>query len=46
MSRPTMRIALAATVLAALGGCSSLVGGPVETPTIYAPEPAATASLS
>ena len=43
MSRPTMRIALAATVLAALGGCSSLVGGPVETPTIYAPEPAATA---
>lgn len=43
MSRPTMRIALAATVLAALGGCSSLVGGPVETPTIYAPEPTATA---
>ena len=43
MSRPTMRIALAATVLAAPGGCSSLVGGPVETPTIYAPEPAATA---
>lgn len=33
---------LAASLLAALAGCSSLVGGPVSTPTIYAPEPATT----
>ena len=42
MSRPT-RIALASTLLALLAGCSSLVGGPVETPTIYSPEPQVTA---
>ena len=42
MTRIT-RSAIAAALLAALAGCSSLVGGPVETPTIYAPEPATTA---
>lgn len=42
MSRPT-RIALASALLALLAGCSSLVGGPVETPTIYSPEPATAA---
>ncbi|RZA15721.1 MAG: ABC transporter, partial [Lysobacteraceae bacterium] len=37
------RTFLAAALLTGLAGCSGLVGGPVTTPTIYAPEPATTA---
>ena len=37
------RTLFAAVLLAGLAGCSSLVGGPVATPTIYSPEPSTTA---
>jgi len=36
----SLRPALLATSLLMMAGCSSLIGGPRETPTIYAPEPA------
>ena len=34
-----LRTALAASALATLAACSSLIGGPKQTPTIYAPDP-------
>ena len=36
----SLRPALLATSLLMMAGCSSLIGGPRETPTIYAPDPA------